>query len=83
VENPNYSEIRDVIAAAGFVVGVENKKYCREKSNELQFMGRIRVHFRNEDGSLINSKFPSRQLRNNMRSFKNYLQINHYCNIYR
>jgi len=60
IENPNYSEIRDVIAAAGFVVGVENKKYCRERSNEPTIRGRIRVHFRNDDGSLINPKFPSR-----------------------
>ncbi|OXA55894.1 signal recognition particle 19 kDa protein [Folsomia candida] len=60
VENPNYSEIRDVIAAAGFVVGVENKKYCRERSNEPTVRGRIRVHFRNDDGSVINPKFPSR-----------------------
>lgn len=65
VENPNYSEIRDVIAAAGFVVGVENKKYCRERSNEPTVRGRIRVHFRNDDGSVINPKFPSRKNTNN------------------
>jgi signal recognition particle subunit SRP19 len=62
VENPNYQEIRDVIASAGFVVGVENKKYCRERSNEPMVRGRIRVHFKNDDGSLINPKFPSRKL---------------------
>jgi len=60
VENPNYQEIRDVIAAAGFVVGVENKKYCREVSNEPTARGRIRVHFRNDDGSLINPQYPTR-----------------------
>jgi len=62
VENPNYQEIRDVLAAAGFVVGVENKKYCRERSNEPTVRGRIRVHFRNDDGSLLDPKFPSRKL---------------------
>jgi len=60
VDNPNYQEIRDVLAAAGFVVGVENKKYCREVSNEPTARGRIRVHFRNDDGSLINPQYPTR-----------------------
>jgi signal recognition particle subunit SRP19 len=60
IENPNYQEIRDVLAAAGLTVGVENKAYSREKSHELNVRGRIRVHFRNDDGSLVNPKFPNR-----------------------
>lgn len=61
-EDPNYQEIRDVIAAAGFTVGVENKVYCREKSHEPTVRGRIRVHFKNDDGTLVNPKFPTRKL---------------------
>jgi len=61
IENPNYQEIRDVLAAANFIVGVENKKYPRERSNEPQIRGRIRVQFRNDDGSPANPAFPSRE----------------------
>ncbi len=64
MDDPNFAEIRDVLAATGFTVGVENKAYSREKSNELTVRGRIRVHFRNEDGSPINEKFPNRKKRN-------------------
>jgi len=60
IENPNYQEIRDVLAAAGLTVGVENKAYSREKSNELNVRGRIRVHLKNDDGTPVNPKFPSR-----------------------
>ncbi|ODN00957.1 Signal recognition particle 19 kDa protein [Orchesella cincta] len=59
-EDPNYQEIRDVLAAAGFTVGVENKVYSREKSHEPTIRGRIRVHFKNDDGTPLNPKFPNR-----------------------
>lgn len=59
-EDPNYQEIRDVLIAAGFSVGVENKVYSREKSHEPTIRGRIRVHFKNDDGSPINPKYPNR-----------------------
>ncbi|KAJ8969003.1 hypothetical protein NQ314_001991 [Rhamnusium bicolor] len=60
VENPTHQEIRDVLVAAGFKVGVENKLYSRERSKEFLYRGRIRVQFRNDDGSLYNSDFPTR-----------------------
>ncbi|KAL1491975.1 hypothetical protein ABEB36_012485 [Hypothenemus hampei] len=60
VENPTYQEIRDVLVAAGLNVGVENKQYSRERSKELLYRGRIRVQLKNDDGSLCNSSFPTR-----------------------
>lgn len=60
VENPTYQEIRDVLAAAGMKVGVENKLYPRERSKELLYKGRIRVQLKNDDGSPLNPNFPSR-----------------------
>ncbi|GAB0098288.1 Signal recognition particle 19 kDa protein [Sergentomyia squamirostris] len=60
VENPAYTEIRDVLAAANLIVGVENKLYSREKSKELAFRGRIRVQLKNDDGTPFNPEFPTR-----------------------
>ncbi|XP_037934139.1 signal recognition particle 19 kDa protein-like [Teleopsis dalmanni] len=61
VENPTYVEIRDVLSVTNLRVGVENKQYSREKSREVQFRGRIRVQMRNDDGSLCNPEFESRE----------------------
>ncbi|CAH1176424.1 unnamed protein product [Phaedon cochleariae] len=60
VENPTHQEIRDVLVAAGLKVGVENKLYSRERSKELLYRGRIRVQLKNDDGSLFNSDFSTR-----------------------
>ncbi|KAJ4439762.1 signal recognition particle 19 kDa protein [Periplaneta americana] len=60
VENPTHQEIRDVLAAAGMKVGVENKLYSRERSKELLYRGRIRVQLKADDGSPLNPDFPSR-----------------------
>lgn len=61
VENPTYQEIRDVLSASGFMVGVENKCYSRERSKELLYRGRIRVQLKNDDGTPVNSEFPTRE----------------------
>ncbi|KAM7359173.1 signal recognition particle 19 [Cochliomyia hominivorax] len=61
VENPTYAEIRDVLLVTNLRVGVENKQYCRERSRELKFRGRIRVQMRNDDGSFCNPEFTSRE----------------------
>lgn len=53
--------MRDVLAAGGFKIGVENKLYCRERSKEMSVRGRIRVQLKNDDGSLCNSTYPSRE----------------------
>lgn len=61
VENPTYQEIRDVLVAVGLNVGVENKLYSRERSKELLYRGRIRVQLKNDDGSLFNPSFATRE----------------------
>lgn len=62
VENPQYTEIRDVCLSAGLTIGVENKTYARELDHkDLKYRGRIRVQLKNEDGSLRYEKFPTRQ----------------------
>ncbi|KAK5647154.1 hypothetical protein RI129_002046 [Pyrocoelia pectoralis] len=61
VENPTHQEMRDVLVAAGLKVGVENKLYSREMSKELLFRGRIRVQLKNDDSSLCDGKFPTRE----------------------
>ena len=60
IENPTHQEIRDVLVAAGFSVGVENKLHPRERSKELLFRGRIRVQLKNDDGTPVKSEFPTR-----------------------
>lgn len=40
---------------------MENKLYSRERSKELLFRGRIRVQLKNDDGSLCNEDFKSRE----------------------
>ena len=62
VVNPTYLEIRDVLATAGLAPIVENKKHPRERSNEIEFRGRIRVQLRNEDGTPFKEEFKSRKL---------------------
>merc|ERR1711982_111520 len=62
VENPTYAELRDVCAAAGLTVGVENKVYPREPdSRDARFRGRIRVQLRDDDGTPLHEQFPNRQ----------------------
>lgn len=61
VENPTYSEIRDVLSVTKLQVGVENKQYPREKSKELLYRGRIRVQLKNDDGAPVNPEFPTRE----------------------
>ncbi|XP_072939801.1 signal recognition particle 19 kDa protein [Epargyreus clarus] len=61
VENPTHQEIRDVLLTAGMRVGVENKLYPRERSKEILFRGRIRVQIKNDDGTLVNADFPTRE----------------------
>ncbi|XP_067145285.1 signal recognition particle 19 kDa protein [Centruroides vittatus] len=61
VENPTYHEIRDVLDAAGFKVGVENKMYPRELNHDnIIYRGRIRVQLKNDDGTPVNSNYPTR-----------------------
>ena len=61
VVNPTYLEIRDVLATAGLAPIVENKKHPRERSNEIEFRGRIRVQLKNEDGTPFKAEFKTRE----------------------
>lgn len=61
VENPTPQEMRDVLSATGFKIGVENKLYTRERSKEVSCRGRLRVQLKNDDGSLCNEQYPSRE----------------------
>ena len=47
---------------AGLSPIVENKKHPRERSNEIEFRGRIRVQLKNEDGTPFKEEFKSREL---------------------
>jgi len=61
VDNPLYTEIRDVCAAAGMVVGVENKVHPRElDSKDPKFRGRIRIQLRNDDGTPRQPQYTNR-----------------------
>lgn len=60
VENPTHQEIRDVLVAGGFNVGVENKLHPKERSKEPLYRGRIRVQLKNDDGTPLRPDFPNR-----------------------
>ncbi|XP_064645308.1 signal recognition particle 19 kDa protein-like [Lineus longissimus] len=62
IENPTYSEMRDVLANAGLTIGVENKVHPREQDpRDGRFRGRIRIQLREDDGTLKNENFPNRR----------------------
>jgi signal recognition particle subunit SRP19 len=62
VENPSYSEMRDVCAAAGLTIGVENKVHPREYDpRDARFRGRIRIQLKTDDGMPIHETFPTRK----------------------
>jgi len=60
VENPTHQEIRDVLVAAGFNVGVENKLHPKERSKEPLYRGRIRVQLKNDNDMPVRPEFPTR-----------------------
>ncbi|CAH0395095.1 unnamed protein product [Bemisia tabaci] len=60
VDNPTHQEIRDVLTAAGFRVGVENKLYCRERGKELNQRGCIRLQLKNDDGTPFKEELATR-----------------------
>jgi len=61
VENPTYIELRDVLSVTKLKFAVENKQYPRERSRELNYRGRIRVQLKNDDGTLCDPEFPTRE----------------------
>uniref|UniRef100_A0A2I3G8Q0 Signal recognition particle 19 kDa protein n=1 Tax=Nomascus leucogenys TaxID=61853 RepID=A0A2I3G8Q0_NOMLE len=60
VENPTAMEIQDVGSEVGLNVFLEkNKMYSRKWNRDVQYRGRVRVHLKQEDGSLCLIQFPS------------------------
>lgn len=61
IENPNVTEIRDILENAGLKVVIEqNRLYCREESREPQHRGRVRVQIKNADETLIKEQFKNK-----------------------
>ncbi|GAB6025814.1 signal recognition particle 19kDa [Chamberlinius hualienensis] len=60
VDNPTAQEIRDVLAAAGLTIGVENKLYSREQNRDTTYRGRVRVQLFNDDHTAALANFPTR-----------------------
>lgn len=62
VENPTYNEIKDVLLASGFSIGIENKVYPRELDHrDPKVRGRIRVQLRDENGGFLMSDYKTRR----------------------
>lgn len=51
----------DVLSTSGLQVIWERKIYCREKSKEGQYWGRVRIQLKNQTGEPLNPKFQSRE----------------------
>ena len=61
-DNPTFTEIRDVCAAAGLKPVVENKLYPRELyRGDVTYRGRVRVQLRNTKDELINEQIPDKK----------------------
>ncbi|CAK8671459.1 signal recognition particle 19 kDa protein-like [Clavelina lepadiformis] len=61
-DNPTTNEIKDVCTALGLKPIVENKLYPRELyRGDVTFRGRVRVQLKEEDGSLIDERFPTKK----------------------
>merc|ERR1712002_173611 len=61
VNGPTFKEMLDVLSVTGLQVAGERKIYCREKSKEPPYWGRIRVQTKNPDGQPINPNFKTRE----------------------
>lgn len=63
VENPTLAEIRDVLIAAGFKMGIENKVHPRElNKHEMLYKGRIRIQLKNDDNTPCVPQYPTSKL---------------------
>ncbi|KAK3858555.1 hypothetical protein Pcinc_035263 [Petrolisthes cinctipes] len=61
VSAPSCKDMLDVLSTSGLQVMGERKIYCREKSKEHQYWGRVRVQLRGPTGELVNPTFSSRE----------------------
>ncbi|KAL3884931.1 hypothetical protein ACJMK2_025030 [Sinanodonta woodiana] len=61
VENPTYTEMKDICLSAGLQIGVENKTYCKELDpRDMKNRGRIRVQIKTAEGKQLYEKFKSK-----------------------
>lgn len=51
----------DVLSTTGLQVRGERKIYCREKSKEPPFWGRVRIQLKTPAGETVNPKFSTRE----------------------
>ena len=62
IDNPNVSEIRDILENVGLKVVIEpNRLYSREESREPQYRGRIRVQLKNADETFVKEQFKCKE----------------------
>uniref|UniRef100_A0A0P4X281 Signal recognition particle 19 kDa protein n=1 Tax=Scylla olivacea TaxID=85551 RepID=A0A0P4X281_SCYOL len=61
VSSPTCKEMLDVLSTTGLQVRGERKIYCREKSKEPPFWGRVRVQLKTPAGEAVNPKFRTRE----------------------
>ncbi|XP_066940061.1 signal recognition particle 19 kDa protein [Macrobrachium rosenbergii] len=61
VSSPTIKEMMDVISTTGLQMLGERKIYCREKSKEAPYWGRVRVQLKNQNGEPVNPKFQTRE----------------------
>eukprot|EP00088_Acartia_fossae_P009566 TRINITY_DN14661_c0_g1_i1.p1 TRINITY_DN14661_c0_g1~~TRINITY_DN14661_c0_g1_i1.p1 ORF type:complete len:162 (-),score=25.46 TRINITY_DN14661_c0_g1_i1:50-535(-) len=60
VDTPTYQEIKMVLDDAKVDYILERKFYSRERSKELPYVGRFRVHLKDKEGEFIREDFQSR-----------------------
>ncbi|XP_077993681.1 signal recognition particle 19 kDa protein-like [Glandiceps talaboti] len=61
VENPTVHEMKDVLLAAGVLLGVENKMYPRDPNRDVVYRGRLRIKMLKEDGTPLYEKFQNKK----------------------
>jgi len=60
VENPNITEIAEVMKAKGFQVVVENKMYARDPNRDRLARGRVRFQMKSDDGTPLSNEYPNK-----------------------
>jgi len=61
-DNPTSNEIKDVCLSLGLKAQVQDKSYPRELfKGDVTYRGRVRVNLFGEDGSTIDSRFPTKK----------------------
>lgn len=62
VDSPTSQEIYDILVNVGLKAKIEkHKMHPLDPNRDANAQGRVRVQLRNENGSLLNEKFPNRR----------------------